>query len=183
VHKADSLAFSSRPIDVRESCCSLASCNMHECLILKSTSIQILGSRLSIASFWNNIQHRANRETQPDSEDPEPSFSRQAIILSKMASFSTLDDMRSLRAKIDQKAHDLFKSKPGQAPLTVTRVFNSQESKSKGFEKDREVWTLPDIKRFPNVRTPELCIPSRAPEYCKVIVDNCTKSLVTNIFE
>lgn len=70
-----------------------------------------------------------------------------------MASFSSLDDMRSIRTKVDQKSHDLFKEKSGQAPLTVTRVFKSPNNKSKRFEKDKDVWALPDIQKLRNVRT------------------------------
>ncbi len=33
-----------------------------------------------------------------------------------------LDDIRSLQHTLDEKAHNLFKAKDGQAPLQVTRI-------------------------------------------------------------
>jgi len=59
-----------------------------------------------------------------------------------------------LRKKIDQKAHDLFKEKPGQAPMTVTTIFKSDKKNSKLVERKREVSSLSDIKRLQNVRFP-----------------------------
>jgi len=59
--------------------------------------------------------------------------------------------------KVDQKAHDLFKEKPGQAPLTVTRILNPQETNATPFEKDRKVLNLSDIKRLRNVRSLPHC--------------------------
>jgi hypothetical protein len=44
--------------------------------------------------------------------------------------FSTLDDNRSLQAKLEEKARDLFKAKPGQAPLLVTRIYRERENSS-----------------------------------------------------
>lgn len=70
----------------------------------------------------------------------------------EMASFPFLDDMRTLRMKVDQKAHDLFKEKPGQAPLTVTRIFKTKEKDAKPFEKDRKVLNVSDIQMLRNVR-------------------------------
>ncbi|KAH8774172.1 hypothetical protein BGZ57DRAFT_763271 [Hyaloscypha finlandica] len=67
-----------------------------------------------------------------------------------MTFFSSLDDMRTIRMKVDQKAHDLFKEKPGQAPLTVTRILNPQETNATPFEKDIKVLNLSDIKRLRN---------------------------------
>jgi hypothetical protein len=75
-----------------------------------------------------------------------------------MASFSRFDDMRMIRMKIDEKAHDLFKEKPGQAPLTVTRIFKSDERNTKPFEKNREVLGLSDTKRLQNVRDNSPCL-------------------------
>jgi len=60
--------------------------------------------------------------------------------------------------KIDEKAHDLFKEKPGQAPLTVTRIFKSDERNTKPFEKNREVLGLSDTKRLQNVRDNSPCL-------------------------
>jgi hypothetical protein len=89
------------------------------------------------------------------------------IKYSAMASFSSLDDMRSLQIKIDQKAHNLFKEKAGQAPLTVTRIFNDhdEESKEKSvgyYESDREVFGIDDVERLRNVRTSPLFITALA---------------------
>jgi hypothetical protein len=82
-----------------------------------------------------------------------------------MASFSSLDDMRTIRTKIEQKAHDLFREKPGQAPLRVTRAFKSQEKNAKCFEKHREVLNLSDIKKLRNVRTLPNYVP--AIQFCQ----------------
>lgn len=68
-----------------------------------------------------------------------------------MASFSSLDDMRSIRLKIEGKAHDLFKEKSGQALFSVTRILRCQEN-GKLFEKDRKVLNLSHIKMLRNVR-------------------------------
>ena len=68
-----------------------------------------------------------------------------------MASFSSLDDMRSLRLKIEEKAHDLFKEKPGKALFSVTRILGCQEN-GRFFEKDRKVLNLSHVKMLRNVR-------------------------------
>jgi hypothetical protein len=54
-----------------------------------------------------------------------------------MASFSSLDDMRTIRLKIEEKAHDLFQEKSGQALF---------------FEKDRKLLNPSHIKMLRNVR-------------------------------
>ncbi|KAE9377376.1 hypothetical protein N431DRAFT_194425 [Stipitochalara longipes BDJ] len=68
-----------------------------------------------------------------------------------MASFSRLDDTRMIRMKVDEKAHDLFKEKPGQAPMTVTRIFRSDKRSANFFERNREILDLSDIKRLHNL--------------------------------
>jgi hypothetical protein len=65
-----------------------------------------------------------------------------------MVSFSSLDDVRSIQLKIDEKAHDLFKEKSGHPPLAVTRIQENGNS----FEKDRKVLELSHIKMLRNVR-------------------------------
>jgi hypothetical protein len=81
-----------------------------------------------------------------------------------MASFSSLDDMRSLQTKIDQKAQNLFKERTGQAPLIVTRIFKhsaveSEENTAKLFEKGKEVLNITDVKRLRYVRTFQNLVP------------------------
>jgi hypothetical protein len=95
-----------------------------------------------------------------------------------MAFFSSLDDMRSLQIKIDQKAHNLFKEKAGQAPLTVTRIFNDhdEESKEKSvgyYENDREVFSIDDVERLRNVRTSPLFITALALDSILTPSNNC----------
>ncbi|CZR68126.1 uncharacterized protein PAC_18025 [Phialocephala subalpina] len=63
-------------------------------------------------------------------------------ILSKpvvMPQFHPLDDIRSLQTRIEQKAHDLFKGKPGQAPLQVTRIFRERSEK---YEQKEATWVV-----------------------------------------
>jgi hypothetical protein len=67
-----------------------------------------------------------------------------------MALFSSMDDLRSIQLKIEGKAHDLFKEKPGQGP-SVTRILRSQEN-GRFFEKDRKVLNLSHVKMLRNVR-------------------------------
>lgn len=67
-----------------------------------------------------------------------------------MASFSSLDDVKSIQLKIEGKAHDLFKEKSGQS-MAVTRILRAQEN-GKSFEKDKKVLNLSHIKMLRNVR-------------------------------
>ena len=82
----------------------------------------------------------------------------QAIILSvAMASHLLLDNAQSLPTRIDRKAHDLFKAKPGKAPLQVTRVFqrkiDGDSGKTKScYVKNQDVWDTPQIAGLKNVR-------------------------------
>jgi hypothetical protein len=48
----------------------------------------------------------------------------------KPTRFSLLDDVRSLQLKIEEKAYDLFKAKPEEPPLQITRVFKERDVKS-----------------------------------------------------
>ena len=75
-----------------------------------------------------------------------------------MAPMKRLDDLRSLKAKVDGKAHDLFKAKEGLAPLQVTRVFKDRRANSsvrniqtEVFVQDQDVWNLGEIRALRNV--------------------------------
>jgi hypothetical protein len=59
--------------------------------------------------------------------------------------------MRTIRLKIEEKAHDLFQEKSGQALFSVTRILRCQEN-GKFFEKDRKLLNLSHIKMLRNVR-------------------------------
>jgi hypothetical protein len=128
---------------------------MHGCLTSKTSSMRTQGS------ISNYVRHRPDQETKstthPRAGSQLPHDDTNYI---EMISFSSLDDMRTIRTKVDEKAHDLFKEKPGQAPLTVTRILNSQEANAKPFEKDRKVLNLSDIKRLRNVRSLPQCVRS-----------------------
>ncbi|KAE8444552.1 hypothetical protein EG329_014476 [Mollisiaceae sp. DMI_Dod_QoI] len=68
-----------------------------------------------------------------------------------MAPSYHLDDLRSLKLKIDEKAHDLFKEKPGHAELQVTRIFKRRSGKQdegerNTFVKDLDVCDLSQVK-------------------------------------
>ncbi|CZR67923.1 uncharacterized protein PAC_17822 [Phialocephala subalpina] len=70
-----------------------------------------------------------------------------------MAPTYHLDDLRSLEKKINEKAHDLFKEKPGRAGLQVTRIFKQKtgnrdirESERTVFIKDLDVCDVSAVK-------------------------------------
>lgn len=50
-----------------------------------------------------------------------------------------LDDLQSLEKKIDEKAHDLFKAKPGHAGFQVTRISKQKIGKRNIGESERNV--------------------------------------------
>ena len=75
-----------------------------------------------------------------------------------MSSPLALDDTRSLQTKIDRRAHDLLKGKPGKAPLQVTRIFKGSVDEDKEgekqvscFVKNQDVWDIPQIRGLQNV--------------------------------
>jgi len=74
-----------------------------------------------------------------------------------MAPMHRLDDLRSLRAKVDGKAHDLFKAKDGVASLQVTQVFRDRRAncsvgsiQTGAFVQDQDVWNLGEIRALRN---------------------------------
>lgn len=129
---------------------------MHGCLTSKISSMQ--NSRIQSATTFGI--DRIKRLSPPRTLEPDLNYLSTTTNYIEMISFSSLDDMRTIRMKVDEKAHDLFKEKPGQAPLTVTRILNSQEANAKPFEKDRKVLNLSDIKRLRNVRSLPHCVRS-----------------------
>jgi hypothetical protein len=59
--------------------------------------------------------------------------------------------------KINEKAYDLFKEKPGTSPLQVTRiisnrVLNGEEKNVNRLVRDQDVWKLPEVKTLAQVR-------------------------------
>jgi hypothetical protein len=67
----------------------------------------------------------------------------------------SVDDLDSLRTKIDSKASNLFKEKKGKAPLQVSRVFRGKIGEEKDtpcFVRDQNVWDKSQIKALKNVR-------------------------------
>jgi hypothetical protein len=159
---------------------ALRPCSMHGCLTRKTSSIapdsQLLQSR--ITSCIDQIERH-----------PLPSRAGSQLLREdhnyiEMAFFSNLDDMRSLRMKIDQKDYDLFKEKPGQALLTVTRVFKSQQNNTKFFEKDRKVSKVSDVRMLRNVSLHLNSTPAfQSRQYFKVIAFEHTTGFSTNTNE
>jgi hypothetical protein len=127
---------------------------MHGCLTSKTSSIQ--NPRIQSATTFGI--DRIERQSPPRTLEPDLNCFATTTDYIEMTFFSSLDDMRTIRMKVDQKAHDLFKEKPGQAPLTVTRILNPQETNVIPFEKDRKVLNLSDIKRLRNVRGLPHCV-------------------------
>lgn len=71
-----------------------------------------------------------------------------------MAAYLQLDDVNSLKAKIDDKAHDLFRAKSGVAPLQVSRYFKTKVGKGKEancFLKNQDVWDNKEVKSLRHV--------------------------------
>jgi hypothetical protein len=74
-----------------------------------------------------------------------------------MSGHYVFDDLRSLKTKINEKAYDLFKEKPGTAPLQVTRIIpgrtlNEEEKEVNRLVRDQDVWKLSEVKTSPEVR-------------------------------
>jgi hypothetical protein len=126
-----------------------------DALLKRQTSIEISiqGSQLLQLATAFRIDW-IKRRSSPPTQEPDLDCCTKITNYLEMASFSTLDDMRTIRLKVDQKAHDLFKEKPGQAPLTVTRIFKSKERNASSFEKEIKVLNLSDVNKFRDVRNP-----------------------------
>lgn len=73
-----------------------------------------------------------------------------------MARSSSLDDPQSLESKINAKAGDLFREKPGQAPLQVNRIFKRMREEGgverNCFERNLDVNDLARVEALKNVR-------------------------------
>jgi len=110
-----------------------------------------LNSGRSVASNRAHDQHRQDRTIRAIFQEPQVNSFTTINIYTKMASFSSLDDMRSIELKIEEKAHDLFREKLGQALFSVTRILRCQEN-GKFFEKDRKLLNLSHIQMLKNVR-------------------------------
>jgi len=73
-----------------------------------------------------------------------------------MASYLNLDDVGSLKAKIDEKAHDLFKAMPGKSQLQVYRLFKARFGEGKGkeatnFVRNQDVGNVSQIQALEHV--------------------------------
>ncbi|KAG9233395.1 hypothetical protein BJ875DRAFT_464248 [Amylocarpus encephaloides] len=73
-----------------------------------------------------------------------------------------LDDLKSLEVTIERKAHDLFKGKPGKAPLQVTRISRGLNDENGGKGRDRlvtneDVWDAPRIEELKKNTTEDYC--------------------------
>jgi hypothetical protein len=82
---------------------------------------------------------------------------RDLFINVAMSGHYAFDDLRSLKTKINEKAYDLFKEKPGTAPLQVTRiiprrVLNEEEKDVNRLVRDQDVWKLSEVKNSTQVR-------------------------------
>jgi hypothetical protein len=74
-----------------------------------------------------------------------------------MSGHYVFDDLRSLKTKINEKAYDLFKEKPGTSPLQVTRIIssrgsNGEEKNVNRLVRDQGVWKLSEVKTSTQVR-------------------------------
>jgi hypothetical protein len=72
-----------------------------------------------------------------------------------MASYLNLDGTECLKAKIDEKAHDLFKPKPGKPQLQVSRLFKTRTAEGKEttrFVRNQDVGDVSQIKAMEHVR-------------------------------
>lgn len=77
--------------------------------------------------------------------------------------FSPLDDVRSLQLKIEEKAYDLFKAKPDEAPLQITRVFRERVIKSEDkevvrFKIKQEVNDVSEVEGWSRVSSIHACL-------------------------
>jgi hypothetical protein len=78
-----------------------------------------------------------------------------------MTDYFVFDDLRSLKKKINEKAYDLFKEKPGTAPLQVTQIIpnrasNGEEKDVNRLVRDQDVWKLSEVKASHQVKGPIL---------------------------
>lgn len=76
-----------------------------------------------------------------------------------MAPTYHLDDLQIIERKIHDKAHDLFKVKPGKAQLQVTRISKrisgkQDENQRTVFVKDLDVSDLAQVKELRDVSHP-----------------------------
>lgn len=76
-----------------------------------------------------------------------------------MASFYPTDDLPALKTKIDSRAHDLFKEKPGKAPLRVTTIFKLKSKNNDGREicdsiRGLDIYDVEAMESLRDVRLP-----------------------------
>jgi hypothetical protein len=71
-----------------------------------------------------------------------------------MTAHLNFDDVRSLEAKIDEKAHDLFKAKSGKPQLQVSRLLKTELGEEKTalcFEGSQYIKDLSQLKALEHV--------------------------------
>jgi hypothetical protein len=72
-----------------------------------------------------------------------------------MASYRNLDDAGILKAKIDEKAYDLFKAKPEKPQLQVNRLFKTmigEDKETTCLVRNQNVGDVSQIKALEHVR-------------------------------
>jgi hypothetical protein len=72
-----------------------------------------------------------------------------------MASYLNLEDSEGLRAKIDEKASDLFKARKPKPQLQVSKCYKKKTDEGKEtmyIERDRDVRNIFELKGLRHVR-------------------------------
>jgi hypothetical protein len=83
-------------------------------------------------------------------------WNTESIKTHKPIRFSPLDDIRRLESRIEEKEHDLFKAKPDESPLQVTRVFKKRGKESGDkeairFKVKKDINNVSEVEAWRNV--------------------------------
>jgi hypothetical protein len=79
-----------------------------------------------------------------------------------MVSYINPECLESLTTKIEKKAYDLFKAKPGRPQLQVNRLFKTRTAEGKDirrFEGNQDVLDVSHIRALEAVREPIFLFP------------------------
>src|SRR5436190_14197566 len=90
-----------------------------------------------------------------------------------MVSYLNPERLECLTARIEEKAHDLFKVKPGKPQLHVKRVFKTRTPEGKeatGFARNRHISDVSHIKGLEDVRKLIFPIPCRNPPTFPIVI-------------
>jgi hypothetical protein len=93
-----------------------------------------------------------------------------------MASYLKLEDNEGLKARIDEKASDIFKARKGKPQLQVNKCYKKKTDEGKEtmcIERDQDVRNMFELKGLRHVR--ELVLSN--PRYSRVIY-NCVVAMV-----